>query len=394
MKSPRGAWPGVLTLAILALGVGIGTGSTVSVRAGYVLLALLIACAMYGRLSRSALLVDYRVAASHVSVGERLLEVFAVRSMIPWPVIYLDVTGHAGVAGVPQRWTISLGPRGHEEWTLVVTAPRRGRFEVGVAYIDVRDPFGLTTWRRRLAAVGEVVVRPRPRMVPGFTLAAARAGELMPARRSWARMPVSGTVRPFDQGDSSTRIHWLSSARHGELMVKDSDRSVGQRVWVGLDLCDESHYGSGDDSTVEYGVEAAAFVVELAFKAGLEVGLIVAGDGPAVVEPGRGRDQRDDLLDLLAVAREGPGDSLAAIVDSCRVARPSDAVIVVTPAVRPDLLNLCARLSRLGCGVAAVLLDPASFGGRDTPYAAVLEAERIPVFWLRRAGTGSVGAIK
>ena len=94
-------------------------------------------------------------------------------------------------------------------------------------------------------------------------------------------------------------------------MVKDSDRSVGQRLWVALDLSSPAHAGIGEQSSVEYGVEAAAYVAELAFKAGLNVGLIVTGAETLVAQPARGRDQREHLFDLLAVAREGDGPGLA-----------------------------------------------------------------------------------
>src|SRR5436305_594349 len=81
----------------------------------------------------------------------------------------------------------------------------------------------------------------------------------------------------------------------------------------------------------------------------------------------RGRDQREHLLDLLALAREGRGAGLAATIEEYGAARPSDALVLLTPALSPDLLDLCARLRRLGCGVAAVLLDAASFGGALLP---------------------------
>ena len=211
------------------------------------------------------------------------------------------------------------------------------------------------------------------------------AGDLLPARRSWAHMPVAGAVRPFAPGDASTRIHWLSSARHGLLMVKDSERSVGQRLWVALDVSSPFHAGAGEESTVEYGVEAAAYVAELAFKAGLDVGLLVTGAGTLIAEPARGRDQREHLLDLLAMARDGMGPGFAATIAEQGTARPSDALVLLTPALPPDLLDLCARLRRLGCGVAAVLLDAGSFGGALVPPdEAWLETERIPIYTLRQ----------
>lgn len=383
----RGTWPWLVALAAFAAAGGLSARQPSLLHLAYLLIALLLLSALYVACAVRYVRVEHRAAAKRISVGDRLLEVFVARNTALWPVFYLDVIARPGVASANNRWSLALWSRADEQWTGVATAVARGRYPVGVAEVALADPFGLVVRRRRQIDISEVIVHPRPRLVPDFSLAVARAGDLMPARRSWAIMPISGAVRPFAQGDPSTRIHWLSSARHGLLMVKDSDRSVGQRVWVALDLTSLAHAGSGDESTVEYGVEAAAYVVELAFKAGLDVGLIVAGAPVLVVEPARGRDQHEHLLDLLAVARAGEGPSLAAAIDECRAARPSDAVIMLAPAVPTDLLELSARLRRLGCGVAAVLLDAASFGGAAALDSAGLEAERVPVYPLRRSST-------
>jgi len=229
-------------------------------------------------------------------------------------------------------------------------------------------------------------VWPQPRIVPDFARAAARAGDVLPARRSWARMPVAGAVRPFAPGDPSTRIHWLSSVRHGSLMVKESDQSAGQRLWIALDLASPAHAGTGAESTIEYGVEAAAYIAEISYKEGLDVGLVVAGREALTAEPRRGQVQREHLRDLLAVARAGHGLTLAATLDAYRVVRPSDAIAVVTPEPAHDLLDVGARLRRLGCGVVVVLLDGAPFGGRGMSPEDIgrLEAERIAVCILSR----------
>lgn len=386
MSSRRGTWPWVVGLAALALAGGLGARMTALVHAAYLLLAVLLFALMYARLSLRATRLTHHASAPRLYVGERLLEVYALRAHALWPIFNIEVAPSRGLSGERPAWLVALTPRGHEELTSVTLAERRGRYALGGAVVTVFDPFGLVRPRRGVAEGSEVIIWPLARMVPDFSLAVARAGDLLPARRSWATMPVSGAVRPFAQGDASTRIHWLSSARHGFLMVKDSDRSVGQRLWVALDLSSPAHAGVGEESTVEYGVEAAAYVIELAYKAGLDVGLIVTGAGTLVAEPRRGRVQREQMLDLLAVAQPGNGMSLGLALEEHRVARPSDAVVMITPGVPLDLLDMLARLRRLGCGVAVVLLDAPSFGGTDSLDVTPLQADHIPVYRLARGG--------
>jgi len=384
----RGAWPSVAALALAALAAGTLGGYPELAHVAYLLALLLLLCLLYAALSLRLTHLEHRVATTRLYAGERLLEVYRLSTRAPWPVFNLHVVGRDGVAAAGPYWIVGLGPRGHEELTALTTASARGRYRVGATMAAVSDPFGVVVKRRRYRAAAEVVVWPLPRIVPDFARAAARAGDLLPARRSWASMPVAGAVRPFAPGDSSTRIHWLSSMRHGSLMVKDSDQSAGQRLWVALDLTSPAHAGAGEESTVEYGVEAAAYVTEFSYKEGLDVGLVVVGAETLVAEPRRGQVHREHLRDLLAVARAGVGPALVATLDGQRIVRPSDAIVVVTPDASPDLQECAARLRRLGCGVVVVLLDRAAFGGGAilAEDVARLETERVAVCTLTRGG--------
>ncbi len=409
MDARRGTWPWVVVLAVAALAGGLAADLPVLIHIAYLLLLLLALAVLYARSSLRAVRLEHRVARRRTVVGERLLEVYWVRARALWPLFGLQVAARSGVGHERPCWALALSPRGHEELTHVAIAVARGRYSVGAALLTVSDPFGLVVARRYQPSGAEVVVWPRPRIVPDFSLAAARAGDLLPARRSWASMPVTGAVRPFAPGDASTRIHWLSSIRHGSLMVKDSERSVGQRLWVALDLSSPAHRGSwggegasGEGSTVERGVEAAAYVVELAYKAGLDVGLIAVGSPALLAEPRRGRDQREHLLDLLAVASFDPTASqdLAEALVERRIARPSDAVVMLVPAMPPDLLELSLRLHRLGCGVGIVLLTPepdeapttrgavgraaVRAGASADAWREDLAGARIPIYSLQR----------
>lgn len=404
----RGAWPWVTALAALSLAFGLYTGSPTLDRAAYLLAGLLVLCPLYAFLSLRSLRLEHSISTIRVVAGERVLEVYRVRARALWPVwgVGIAAGSYGWTDDARPRWTLALAPRGHEELAHVSRAGPRGRYRVGAAAVHVSDPFGVVVARRCWPSSGEVVVWPRPRAVPQLVFAAARAGELLAARRSWASSPVSGAVRPYTQGDSSTRIHWLSSARHGSLMVKDSDRSVGQRLWVALDLESPAHAGVGADSTVEYGVEAAAYVAERADKTGFAVGLAVAGAAPIVTPARRGRAARARMLDVLAEAAPrlaGTGGGLGALLVDERVVRPADGIVLITPYLTPELLDLAVRWRRLGCGVSVVLLDAESFGGVGAGGAttrgalAALDAARIPACilacaWGESGESGASGA--
>ena len=51
------------------------------------------------------------------------------------------------------------------------------------------------------------------------------------------------SVREYTAGDSVSRIHWLSTARVNQLMVKQFDRGSASHVWVLFDQHRDSQAG-------------------------------------------------------------------------------------------------------------------------------------------------------
>ena len=64
-------------------------------------------------------------------------------------------------------------------------------------------------------------------------------------RRYEAATPLVSTIRPYVHGDAINRIHWLSSARHCELHVKEFDLEQAADLWLVLDLERAVHAGVG-----------------------------------------------------------------------------------------------------------------------------------------------------
>ena len=125
MAALRGSWPWALALAVLALAGGLGAGFPALVHMGYLLLGLLLLCLAYARLSLWTLDVEHRAAATRITLGERLLEVYVARTRAPWPIFNVDVVAHRGIAGVRASWDMALSPR--------VRVTERGRARLWVS---------------------------------------------------------------------------------------------------------------------------------------------------------------------------------------------------------------------------------------------------------------------
>lgn len=361
-----GAWPWAALCGLIAFSAGLVWDRPLLVHLAYLLFLLLLLTPLYVALVLRGCALAYHPATDRLVAGELFVETYELRSRGIWPLPGVVVAALGEATRTQPEWLVSLGPRSQTELSARSPAPFRGRYDLGGAVVTASDPFGVIVRRRLFSPSHEVVVWPRARPVPGFDLAAARSGDLLPARRSWAAMPVTGAVRPFAQGDPTTRIHWLSTVRHGFLMVKDSERAAGQRLWVVLDLASPAHWSAGPSTTVEYAVEAAAYVAATADEVGLDVGLLVSGAEVDLVEPRRGRMQQGVILDVLATAtapvEQGDAALLEDLLTEQRLARASDAVVLLTPAVSFGVLDLLIRLHGLGCGVAVILVADA-----DTP---------------------------
>lgn len=200
---------------------------------------------------------------------------------------------------------------------------RRGVHPVGPLSATTSDPFGLVRTTKVLPGRTAVVVLPRShRLDP---LPPGRGDE----RDSGARALATGStvdeelaaLRPYVAGDDVRRIHWRTSARTGEPVVRQFDEPWQRRTTVLLDTRPSAH----DEDSFERAVSAAASVVELA-TAGAELVRLVttAGVDTGFVD-GHGAD---DLLDrLAAVALDGRGSLTAAV---SRLAGPLAPGRVVT----------------------------------------------------------------
>lgn len=101
-------------------------------------------------------------------------------------------------------------------------------------------------------------------------------------------------LRPYRPGDDPRDVHWRSSARLREPVVREYERDRSQALWICLEL----RAPAGD--AAEAAVEIAASLAAAASRRGEAFGL-AAGD--VRVSPGSGAGQLERVLDALARVR-------------------------------------------------------------------------------------------
>ena len=204
---------------------------------------------------------------------------------------------------------------------------RRGEFTIGPLAIITRDPFGL--WQGRRPVGGELNLLVYPRIHPVAPRPAGRTRHI--------EGPVSDTaprgtttfhsLREYVPGDDVRRIHWRSTARLGELMVREHvDTSLPSTVVV-LDTRADRYVGDG----FEEAVDVAASVIASSQQHGFPVQLVATDGTTFIVRAGhRGQAMRDYLATVQPGADErGEGDGLARAALDVSRGRHHDALVVV-----------------------------------------------------------------
>jgi len=170
------------------------------------------------------------------------------------------------------------------------------------------------------------------------------------------------TIRPYAPGDAYNRIHWKSSARQAELQVKEFDLERTADVWIFLDLEAGVHIGQGDDSTIEYGVRAAAAIAARALLENRALGMTAAGARTFVLPPDRGPRQQQKVMQLLAaVQADGSRPFNDVLIEGVARLRRGMTAVVITPATDRAWVRPLSTLRTRGVTSVVVLPDALAF---------------------------------
>ena len=295
---------------------------------------------------------------------------------------------------VPARWTLRerirklgeiatpVGATGYARYVLERLPRGRYEFERSIAVIE--DPFGLERVEQPLESPGALLVYPR--LVELDRLFSESGIRSHDGRRLLLRRP-SGfdlhSVRDYEHGDSLRKVHWRSTARRGQLMVKELEDSPRDEVAVVLDADPEAVVGGSFDVQVR----AAGSLLFSHVKRGQRAVLVVNGAHAELQGIRSAEGDWRQALDLLAAVEPEPGPPLAAVLadQSSAVARSLE-LAVVTASLAPRLVERLVERALASGSVSLVFVDPTSFAGaapKPLPELLRLQAAGIAVAVVR-----------
>jgi uncharacterized protein (DUF58 family) len=173
---------------------------------------------------------------------------------------------------------------------------KRGVVNVGPLQLEIADPFGLARRRAIAAPVQSVTIYPHVDTIRVPSLggdedphgAAIRTNKLGQTSEEFF------ALRQYVLGDDLRRVHWKSTARSQELMVRQDENPWQDRTTVALDV----RPGSYDEAAFERAVSAAASVAAAAFRQRHVVRVISSDGFDSGV--GAGLSQAEAILAYLA----------------------------------------------------------------------------------------------
>jgi uncharacterized protein (DUF58 family) len=281
-----------------------------------------------------------------------------------------------------------LQPKEKQSFVARTWLTRRGGFPMGPTLVTVSDPLGLFRSQRRFPADRSLLVLPMVFPIraflapPGFL-----PGGQVIRRKSMDVTPHAAGVRSYIPGDPMKQIHWPTTARRRQLMVKEFEQDPQAEVWIFLDAEDRVQASKEyqtpamplesllfsrkpkltlPPSTLEYGISIAASLAHYFIDQGRAVGLVVQDRAYAMIPPERSQRQEMKILETLAFV-EGQGHlSVSALVGAhARLLPQGSSAILLTPTTAPELLMVADDLQRRNLRPVVILLAAASFDGRQ-----------------------------
>jgi uncharacterized protein (DUF58 family) len=240
-------------------------------------------------------------------------------------------------------------------------APRRGKYQFRILELATRSPFGLLERRVAVGDPAQLTVYPMiGQLARRWQYIHREASETRRGTRhdiSTQQQEYHG-LRDYRPGDSPRWIHWRTSARLGQPMVKEFEQQHEQDLAILLDpwLPRTKVTPEQRDAMEEVIKFAATVCYETCRHPGRRVLLGWTGSTPGVRQGPASVKLLHEFLDQLATLRSSPEPGLAALLDVVPSATIRESYLLVVSTRPINLMEEAERSTRLSAASLRVLL--------------------------------------
>ncbi|GLY01872.1 MULTISPECIES: DUF58 domain-containing protein [Actinoplanes] len=316
-----------LAAAVAASISAIILGERDLLRVSVLLAALPLLAAWYVGRSRYRLACSRSLDPGRAPVGSSARVILRLQnvSRLPTGTMLLEDRLPYALGSRPRVVLERLGAHQASSVAYTVRADVRGRYPIGPLVVRLTDPFGLCELTRSFPSVDQLTVIPQVTALPLVRLAGEYAGTGDSRARSVAvHGEDDAATREYRRGDDLRRVHWRSTARTGELMVRREEQPWESRATVVLDTRLTAHRGEGPTASFEWAVAAAASIAVHLRQNGYKLRLVTGTgvDIDAIEAGGEGL-----ILDTLADVKLTAEGDLSTLVQHVR--HRSDGGLVI-----------------------------------------------------------------
>jgi len=192
------------------------------------------------------------------------------------------------------------------------------------------------------------------------------------------------SVREYEQGESLRRVHWPTSARRGQLMVKELEDTSHDGAVVLLDCDPAGDVGDPSGSSFDTAVRIAGSILQAHAVRGRAATLVSTGRGCVPIQVRSAHTELGGAVLALAAAVPDAPCGLARALAGIPSTGGELTVVTSTldPAAFAAVLSVAARRA-----ASVVWVDSASFAGRQAraePGLLRLAAHGVPTAVVRR----------
>lgn len=259
----------VIAVAALALGLGFGFGWQEFVFLGMLLAAAVVVSAgfLFGRASYGVLieLTPRRVVVGDRAMGRMLVTNTGQRALSP---SRMELPVGRGVAEFSLP---AMAPKDEHEELFSVPTHRRAVISAGPAESVKGDALGLLRRAQRWSHPVELFVHPRTVRLAPSAAGLVRDLEGQTSKRITNNDIAFHALRPYVPGDDRRYVHWRTSARIGQLMVRQFEETRRSQITI-VHVAREDSYASEDE--FELAVSITASIASQVIRDGTQISVV------------------------------------------------------------------------------------------------------------------------
>ncbi len=312
-------------------------GETELLLTGLILVVAQAVAILYVRSRKPKLEVSRRLGSSTVHDGDTTT-VTLLLDNVSRSVSHLTIEDDVNRLGVATFEVARLKKRESTTATYRVTCRPRGVYRVGPTTVKAGDPLGLAELSAGTGPVDRIVVYPAVEDLSGFPIIRGQDPAMQASRPEHARRGGEDfyTLREYQRGDDLRRVHWPSSAKTDQLMIRQLETPWQSRALVLLDVRSASFESQ---ESFEKAVSGAATIITHLVGSGFDADLW-AGDAEPI-----DASRYASAMERLALVQPDPAIDIEAVAARIRQKGGGGALVLVTGVADRPLLSVQQLLS-------------------------------------------------